>query len=265
MDLVIDAREHSLIEDLRNYQKESVNILTEHMELGDVMIRKDGVPLFLMERKSVDDLLASLKDGRYHDQRRRWKEFQIDLPQARVAIWIEGDLLAARSADEKILGSLVNSLHRLQSIHGILVYQVSGRPAFIRSIGMMLDKFLKDPHHLLPPTDSPPPDGGFVDLKKYKKTTVISPKCLWHNILTMVPGVSSAMANKIMESFPTLQSLMECRDVQQLSTIQLSTSRKLGKVIATRIMELMVTTTEEEISSVPEINNNVQHTETGVS
>jgi ERCC4-type nuclease len=129
----------------------------------------------------------------------------------------------------------------------------------------MLDKFLKDPHHLLPPTDSPPPDGGFVDLKKYKKTTVISPKCLWHNILTMVPGVSSAMANKIMESFPTLQSLMECRDVQQLSTIQLSTSRKLGKVIATRIMELMVTTTEEEISSVPEINNNVQHTETGVS
>jgi hypothetical protein len=63
---------------------------------------------------------------------------------------------------------------------------------------------------------------------------------------------------------------MECRDVQQLSTIQLSTSRKLGKVIATRIMELMVTTTaeekkkEEEIS-VPEINNNVQQTETCIS
>jgi len=242
MDLVVDAREHSLIEDLRNYQKESVNVLTEHMELGDVMIRKDGVPLLLIERKSVDDLLASLKDGRYHDQRRRWKEFQIDLPQARVAIWIEGDLLAARSADEKILGSLVNSLHRLQSIHGILVYQVSGRPAFLRSIDMMLDKFLKDPHHLLPPTDCPlpPSEGTFVDLKKYKKTTVISPKCLWHNILTMVPGVSSAMANKIMESFPTFRSLMECNDVQQLSTIQLSTSRKLGKVIATRIMELMI-------------------------
>lgn len=86
----------------------------------------------------------------------------------------------------------------------------------------------------------------------------------------MVPGVSSAMANKIIESFPTLRSLMECRDVQQLSTIQLSTSRKLGKVIATRIMELMVTTTAEEKQeekeiSVPEINNNVQQTETCIS
>jgi len=63
---------------------------------------------------------------------------------------------------------------------------------------------------------------------------------------------------------------MECRDVQQLSTIQLSTSRKLGKVIATRIMELMVTTTAEEKQeekeiSVPEINNNVQQTETCIS
>jgi len=239
MDLVVDAREHQLIEDLKEYQREGVHVVTENMELGDVLIRKEDRALLLIERKSVRDLIASLKDHRYHDQRRRWKEFLVDMPNARVALWIEGDLMASSldGGDNKIIGSLVNSLHRLQSLHGILVYQISGRKGFLKSLDMMLEKFQKDPDHLVCENSNA---SCYVDLKKYKKTpTDLSSVCLWQNVLAMVPGVSASAAAKIIETFPTRSSLMDSDGaLQTLADIKTS-SRRLGVVIAGRILDLI--------------------------
>lgn len=235
MELVLDAREHSLVEDLREYAREGVSVVVENMELGDLLIRKEDRALLLIERKSVRDLVASLKDGRYHDQRRRWKEFLADVPNARVALWIEGDLMAM-DCDARTMGSLVNSLHRLQAVHGILVYQVLTRSGFLKSADMMLEKFLKNPDHLVCENGN----GCYVDLKKYKKTpTDLSPACLWQNLLAMIPGVSMGAASKIVEAFPTRSSLMMDDHARtKLAEIKTS-SRRLGTVVAGRVMDLM--------------------------
>lgn len=68
----IDCREIKLIEELRRLISvevifKEIEIVTENLLLGDIKIEvHDHVVLF--ERKTIDDLLASIKDGRYDEQ-----------------------------------------------------------------------------------------------------------------------------------------------------------------------------------------------------
>ena len=41
------------------------------IELGDIHFVKDDKEIIILERKSVSDLLASIKDGRYEEQSHR--------------------------------------------------------------------------------------------------------------------------------------------------------------------------------------------------
>ena len=73
MNLVIDIRERSLInscEKLKRIEKfKEVNIITKNLDLGDILIKdKDNNDIIIIERKSVNDLIASIKDGRYAEQ-----------------------------------------------------------------------------------------------------------------------------------------------------------------------------------------------------
>ena len=74
MKLVIDNREKKLIDICNNLVKsektfEGIEIVLKNLELGDIIIEDDeGVELLLVERKTFDDLVASIKDGRYSEQ-----------------------------------------------------------------------------------------------------------------------------------------------------------------------------------------------------
>lgn len=67
MHLIIDNREHKLI---NLYGEDDRKI--EQLDLGDVQVVDDeGVPKAIMERKSLADLAASIKDGRLKEQKMR--------------------------------------------------------------------------------------------------------------------------------------------------------------------------------------------------
>jgi ERCC4-type nuclease len=74
MKLILDIRERELInicEDLikNNTNFKDITIEKESLELGDIIIRdEDGNDLIIYERKSISDLIASIKDGRYAEQ-----------------------------------------------------------------------------------------------------------------------------------------------------------------------------------------------------
>lgn len=201
----------------------------------------------MIERKTVNDLLASLKDGRYHNQRTRWKEFQTDHPTARVAVWIEGDLMST-VMDETIRYSLVNSLMRLQTVHGILVFQWTSRRHFVRGLELIMRKIAQDPTHLLPKEESETPTcARRLDLGAYKKTQA-TPDVVWAGVLTLVPGVTTPISSAIVQHFPSLSGFLDAvrgdRDttIKQLSSIHISTKRRLGKVVAHRLCDLLCPT-----------------------
>lgn len=90
--LKLDIREKKLIE-LINAANSGYNftIKTENLDLGDIIICDDDeTELLLIERKSLADLAASIKDGRYSEQSYRLNSYS--LHNHNIIYLIEGNL-----------------------------------------------------------------------------------------------------------------------------------------------------------------------------
>ena len=61
MQVIIDNREHAVLEKMGEYRE--LNIKVEALNLGDVMIRYNEDPKIIIERKTLTDLIASIKMG----------------------------------------------------------------------------------------------------------------------------------------------------------------------------------------------------------
>jgi len=132
LEIIVDAREHVLIEKLKDiaYPNQNqitgigedlphpaivantnIKINTAALLLGDVLLKKDNdTELILFERKSFPDLLASIKDGRYDEQSHRIIHTS-GLNPHNVIYIIEGMFSTLRSpADKKIILSAMTSL-----------------------------------------------------------------------------------------------------------------------------------------------------------
>lgn len=237
LECITDSREQDLFHDLQNQL--TIPTRTQMLPLGDIIIQKDdGEILLMIERKSVRDLVQSLKDGRHHDQRRRWLEFIENSPNSFVSLWVEGDLMTTMM-DDTLKSSLLNSLFRLQSKHRIIVYCVRTRTDFINSLKMVVNKFEKDPHHLVPtPTGQP----TTPNLNQYKKSAH-SGEHYWQNCLSLVPGVSQQTAQKLTIQFPSLVCFVEELNnnphtlFQNLSNLKINEKRRLGEKLAQKIIQ----------------------------
>lgn len=76
MKVYIDCREHALYEKLNEYMilnsPSVIQLYSKNLDIGDIKIYSDDDnPIYIIERKSFADLLASIKDGRYKEQSHR--------------------------------------------------------------------------------------------------------------------------------------------------------------------------------------------------
>lgn len=248
LECLLDIREQALWDEIQQHPL-SIPTCVSMLPIGDLVIQKqhdDGRNeiLLMIERKTVRDLVQSLKDGRYHDQRKRWLEFRRQSPTSFVSLWVEGDLVAA-PMDEIVRSSLVNSLFRLQSRYNILVHHVRSRDAFIKSLRMMVEKFEKDPYHLVPDGTTPSATASTtMDMNQYRRSAH-SQEQYWQDCLKLIPGVSAQTAHKIQALFPTMVSMMSAlkndprHTCEQISGIQAHEKRKLGDKLAQKIVRHM--------------------------
>ena len=90
MIIEIDNREPIII---KEYFSKSNNLITtrfKNLEQGDFIIRDEHENiLIIIERKTISDLLASVKDGRYSEQSERYSELNIS--NNKIIYLIEGD------------------------------------------------------------------------------------------------------------------------------------------------------------------------------
>ena len=71
MKIKIDIRENDLITILQSILTETNNhvLIKEQLPIGDIIIYdNDDKEILLIERKTLNDLAASIKDGRYNEQ-----------------------------------------------------------------------------------------------------------------------------------------------------------------------------------------------------
>jgi ERCC4-type nuclease len=78
LELIIDYREKKIISQLQILEKKGkLNLTTENLQLGDIVfkISNDETKLttyeIIIERKEINDLISSIKDKRYREQKHR--------------------------------------------------------------------------------------------------------------------------------------------------------------------------------------------------
>jgi len=131
MKLEIDAREpKELINLIKNNIPDNFPLEITNLDLGDFIIKDDNDSdkvLLIFERKSLTDLMASIKDGRYREQSFRLNEFPIH--NHNIYYLIEGDLnkyiFKNAEVNKKILTSAIASLSHFKGFSVIRTQSIS--------------------------------------------------------------------------------------------------------------------------------------------
>ena len=124
IDLIVDNRETKVLasiqdRDLDKY-KDFINIQVKPLDIGDVEISSSLVK-YILERKTVADLISSLHDGRYKEQK-----YRLLSSGHHITYIIEGDdILSSRHQKKDILSSIyLYSIYR-DNIHIVFTKNIN--------------------------------------------------------------------------------------------------------------------------------------------
>ena len=120
MKIIFDEREHSLyekssfihsMEENKTISKE-IEMSKKVLPLGDVLIQtNDDNDILLIERKSLSDLMSSIRDGRYEElSYRLLYSHEINVPSHNIIYLVEGMLSHFKDKERKKIYSAMTSL-----------------------------------------------------------------------------------------------------------------------------------------------------------
>jgi ERCC4-type nuclease len=315
--IIIDNREHKLIELIKNTSSFTIPYEIKKLDIGDIIISSSKHPdkSLIIERKCMTDMISSIKDGRYKEQKIRLQAERSN--SNTICYLLEGLVNDLRKPNDKTLlyGSIISSIFRdtipiirttsLQETLDILIrlyermnknindfftlknnnlqqdikindtperiiintsnsivntsnsiVNTSNSNSFILDTPIILNDNLNNKNNnnetnkTINNENTENNNLYLHSIKKCKKDNM-TPK-LWNQlILTNIPGVSTSIAIKINEIYPTITSLLNaytnCETdndrIKLLSTILLTHTEKqkrhIGKVISKRIYEYL--------------------------
>lgn len=235
IELVIDQRER----DLKEYFCDKATI--EMLDIGDILFRKEQKTILVIERKSVDDLSASICDGRSREQRARLLNCGIE--RNRIMYLIEGNILKktrVKGGSSTLVGSVINMLLR----DGILVHKTNNMEETKFFIEKLYDKLQTDLNSFWCDNDSP--QIPYEATLKAKKKNNMTPNLWFTMCLTNIPSIQSSAVSAIVEKYKSLPLLLHAYEALDVSDrhkmlIGLSTgeSRKIGPQVSKRIYEYL--------------------------
>jgi len=227
--LVIDYREKDLSMLISSTD-------SENLEIGDVLIKKDDNILFVIERKTVDDLKASIIDGRHREQKARL--LNTGIPKERIMYIIEGDITKPTGIPvDTLIGSLINTQLR----DGIKTYKTMNIRETAMFIKRLFEKITKEEETLFKECTK-----TYSSTLKTKKKDNLTPQVWFAHSLASIPQISDKIANEIVKVYPTLQTLTKkyeetkeeerkCVLVDISYPVVNGKTRKVGKVISERV------------------------------
>lgn len=198
--ITIDVREHELIQ---LAGEKNIPVQTEQLPIGDILIRNADQTL-VFERKTLADLAASIKDGRYSEQRQRLKS---TYPFHRVTFIIEGNAsslrtqpMTARMPSKAILSALISAQYR----DGFHVYHTTG-PADTLWYLQQIAERMGEKTQL--ETECKEEYGASLRVKTAKRDNV-TPELCYLLQLSQLPGISMTTATEIAKTYPTMRALL---------------------------------------------------------
>lgn len=205
IELVIDTREHELIERL---QKKSQSIKIEQMEIGDILFRNKDETFLIIERKTINDLKASICDGRGREQKARLLG---NVSRDRIVYLIEGNI--DKTLESKISGlpvsTLLGSLINTQLRDGIKVYKTSSIQETVEYIVKLYEKLQKEHDNFFNYTEKQDMSSAEYSstIKKSKKANM-TPEVWFISMLSLIPQVTEKVSDVIVNKYHSVNILM---------------------------------------------------------
>ena len=247
MNVIIDTRETKLIRYFSSYP----DITVQSLDVGDVWIQSPQVS-FIIERKTISDVMASIKDGRYREQKQRL-QVKHQPPSCRVFYIIEGTMPTLSQSHHSMKGSTViaSVLHTIFR-DGYLCYKTRNIQETAEMIQLLIQKVKETPHKILPTTPTSSPSYQIDTIKVAKKANMNPARC-YQLQLCQIPKVSYKSATIIQTHYPSWTKLIECfESVEDIETRPYAlaelrgeptttgkTPRKLGKKLSETIYEYL--------------------------
>jgi len=245
MKVIIDERETSLYDlciNHENYAKDNFTLEKRMLQLGDILFTNDdeSITYLCIERKSLQDLLSSIKDGRYTEQSYRLSNC---FPNPHNVVYLlEGMLSTVK--DKKTVISCIASLNYFK---GFSVHRTVSIAETALYILCMADKiareFKKGAAAVTNASITAAVSADYCNVVKVSKKANITKENIGQMILMQIPGISSTIANEIMQPF---KSFIEFLDHIRANTDYLEKltitdkKRKLGSNVVKGIQEFIL-------------------------
>ena len=232
MELCIDYREHQI----KNYFMDSPfsdYIKIENLTIGDIVFKFNGHIILLIERKTMEDLGSSIRDGRHREQKYRIKKSGLD--KDNIVFLVEGELkdLKYSQIDKKTLqSSIINTMFR----DGYKVYRTKDVEESICFISRVLQKTINSDDKILgsllvpykklieetqmdTTDDTVPlipnekdlcnPDSEYLStLKIKKKKECLTPIVFNKLVFLQIPGISNNYIDAIFKEYGSIKQLI---------------------------------------------------------
>ena len=227
--IIIDNRETKLYSgiidrDLDKY-KDKIEIKKEQLDIGDIHIKFND-SLFIYERKTVKDLLSSIKDGRYKEQKSRLLSLLSLSPLTIINYIIEGDTITSikNQNNQKILTSVyLNSFYR-DKINVIFTSDTNDTITFLL---LLATKIIDKPENFnininseITPLNT---NNDYIDVCKIKtkKNANIDKETCYLLQLSQIPSISKEIAKKIKDKYPNLKTLIKVLNEEETKEKQI--------------------------------------------
>jgi ERCC4-type nuclease len=247
MKLVLDNREKKLYEECNKLITtvdtfKNIIIDVQALEIGDIIIRDDeDAELVIIERKSIPDLIASIKDKRYSEQSYRLNGY--DFPNHNIVYLIEGSCKSLTREKQMVYSSMV-SINYYKGFSVFKSENISESAYYICNMFAKIEKEKgKKPYSCKGSGGAVlETDESYCSFVKKKKNENITVDNFGEIVLSQIPGVSSVTAVAIMKEFKTLNNLIEKlkADSSCLNDLKYETEKKqLRRINKTSIANIL--------------------------
>lgn len=261
MIIKIDTRETALLHQILNQTTtipvfKNIQIKSETLPIGDIIINDGTEDKVIIERKSVNDLLSSIKDGRYEEQSYRLNG--INHHNHNIVYLIEGDLnkinyfKTVNPVEKLTLYSAMFSLNYYKGFSVFRSFNMEETANIVCNMAYKIGKDLtKNPYYQnKTQNEMPINETGDIEtiiknddsndiqvtekdyvgvIKKVKKDN-ITPDNIGEIMLCQIPGISSVTALAVMEKYNTVPNLIKELELNAESIKDLSYTNAKGQV-----------------------------------
>ena len=270
MNIKIDVREAELLkrcqanlEMISNFK--DLKIVPLQLPLGDIIINDGLNDLVIIERKSLSDLAASIKDGRYEEQSYRLKNLWHH--NHNIIYLIEGDFAKFNSfkdrIDKQTLYSAMVSINYFKGFSVWRSFSIDETALMVCNMAHKLNKekerqpfysnIISTPNKLLEQEENADQtasetvvtDKDYCSVVKKVKKDNITCENIGEIMLCQIPGVSSASALAILAQFKTLPALIKSIETNETCMNGICTtdangkSRKISKTAIATIVKFL--------------------------